>query len=142
MKHNGSVPKLHYGRLLSVEHARRELVANIPAGTSLETVLNPEYWSHYTKDITPNTIIECMCEDGSWEASLRVMFVSQTEVQTQVRWKATYDKVDVVEESETHFIKWISPANKFGVVRTSDKTVVKDGFYPKKQAQQFLQTLS
>jgi hypothetical protein len=133
------VIKLHFGRLQEVSHARRELSANIPAGTSLETVLEPSYWAHYTRDLRPNDILEVVCEDGSWEASLRVRFVSTAEAKMAVRWKVEFDTDEVTEEeSDTHFVKWISPPKKYGVIRRDTGAVIQDGFYPKAEAYNFL----
>lgn len=139
MKENSAA--LHYGRLVPVEHARQELCANIPAGVTLKEVLKPEFWKHYVQVITPNTILECMAEDGQWEASLKVMYVGETGVDTAVRWEQSYDVKERDSVSATHYIKWISPPKKYGVIHKDSGTVVQDGFYPKARAQKFLATL-
>lgn len=132
---------LHYGRLKLVEHARQELCADIPAGCTMKDVLRPEFWKHYVNALVPGSIIECMCEDGAWEASLRVMFVSETGVETAVRWSQTYEAKDRPQESATHEIRWISPTKKWAVIHKESNKVVQDEFYPKKKAQQFMATL-
>lgn len=138
MTDHAKVIRLHFGRLLPVGHARRELSANIPAGTPLETILEPTYWGHYTNDLKPGDIIEAMCEDGSWEASLRVMFVATGEARAAVRWKVEYEAVVVPVESETHEVKWINVGRKYGVVRKDTGEVIQDKFYPEDEAHKFL----
>jgi len=130
--------RLHYGRLTTVEHKRRELYADIPAGTAVEDILKPDYWVHYAAEIRPLDIIECFCEDGSWEASLRVFFVSTTEVKAQLRSKTLYNAKEEVSDSDTHEVVWKGPSNKFAVVHKGTKAVVKDGLYPKDKAFEFL----
>jgi hypothetical protein len=131
--------KLHYGRLTPIEHARRELFAEIPEGVTLEDILRPEFWSHYARDFKPMDLVEAFCEDGSWEASLRVMLVTDVEVKMSLRWEVRHDKVAPEEEkTETHEIKWKGPAMRFAVVRKDTGEVIKDHLYPKSQAAQYL----
>ncbi len=132
-------PALQFGRLTEVGHVRRELAINVPEGVSLETVLQPTYLKHYARDIRPADIIEALCEDGSWEASLRVMYVSTAEVRMQVRWQTDYDEmVEDEPESDTHEVKWKGPAMKFAVVRKDNKEIIQSGFYPKSDAHNFM----
>lgn len=133
-------PRLHFGRLQAVGHARREMAADIPAGTTLETILEPSYWAHHTRDLRPGDVIEAICEDGTWEASLRVMFISTAEVKSVVRWKAEYDMVEPGIDSDTYEVRWINIGKKYGVVRRDDGSVIKDGFYPIEQAHGFLKS--
>lgn len=132
---------LHYGRLVSAEHKRTEYYADIPAGCYLKDVMKPEFWKHYVSNMKPGDIVECMCEDGLWEASLRVMFISETGIEMAERWSQIYTATERKSESPTHEIKWISPTKKWGVIHKESKTVVKDELYPKAQAQKFMATL-
>lgn len=128
-------PALHMGRLQEIGHARRELSALIPAGTKIDTILDPTYWKHYVRDIRPMDVIEAFCEDGSWEVSLRVMFVSTAEVQLKVRWHQEYDVSQEEEiESDILAVKWKGPAMKFAVIRKDTKEIIQSGFYPKGEA--------
>lgn len=130
MPDQAKVIALHFGRLQEVVHARRELFAKVPAGTSLETVLEPTYWKHYTRDIRALDIIEVFCEDGSWEASLRVMFVATNEVRVKLRSHVPLDDdVETAEEpTETYKTKWKGPALKWAVVHADTGEVIESGF--------------
>lgn len=138
MTDHAKVTRLHFGKLLPVGHARQELAASIPAGTPLETILEPTYFGHYSRQLRPGFIIEAMCEDGSWEASLRVMFVANGEVRAAVRWQTEYEPEEVRVESDTHEVKWINIGKKYGVVRKDNGEVIQDGFYPEDEAHKFL----
>lgn len=131
-------PALHFGRLTSASHKWNEYAAIIPADTPKEAVLDPHYWKHYTRDLKPSDIITCFCEDGSWEASYRVMFVSKAEVKISLRWEASHEAYEPEADSETHEIKWVSPTNKFAVVRKDTGEVIKEGLYPKSEAYDYL----
>jgi len=56
-----------------------------PAGHTLEMCQNPSYWTHHTRELNQQRVlgrhawnkIEIICEDGTWEAELRVLKVEQ-----------------------------------------------------------------
>lgn len=147
IKANGSdgkttavIPKLPFGRVMPAGHAYARYEGRIPAGTRFETICAPTYWVHYARFLRPGDIVECFCEDGTWEAELRVMFVSPAEIKVAVRLHVSYGAdVLAVSETGTHEVKWISPPKKFGVVRKDTGEVIKDGFYPKEKAVEFMQ---
>ncbi len=116
----------------------RTLTAEIPAGTPIETVMKPDYWAHYTRDIRPMDILWPYCEDASWEANLRVQFVSSVEVKTKLLWKVEHEKADDVVESETHEVVWKGPAVKYAVVHKDTGEVIKNRLFPKSEAHNFL----
>ena len=135
-------PKLHYGRLQPHNAVFRMYAADIPNATDRATLLDPEYWSHYASDLKPNDLVIAQSEDGDWECWLRVRFVGTAEVRMAVLFSQNYTEDKIAEDAgATHKIKWISPPKKFGVIRISDNAVVKDGMYPREQAEQFLRTL-
>lgn len=130
---------LHFGRLQEAEHVRRHWVADIPSGMDLEAATTPSYWAHHTRTLRPNDLIEVVCEDGSWEGLLRVMFVGQTEVKVSVIYKIDHAVSEEGEEfSETHEIVWKGPKLQFAVLHKGTGNVVKDRLYPKSEAFNYL----
>jgi hypothetical protein len=83
-------------------------------------------------------LVEAFCEDGSWEASYRVMFVSRTDMKLSRRWYIEHDPGSSESVSQEFEVAWISPVTKFAVRRIDDHTVVKDGFWPESEAHLFL----
>lgn len=57
---------------LFAEHVRLTHFAEIPAGVSLETTLNPAFWQHYVSIMNKNDLVELVAEDGSFDALARV----------------------------------------------------------------------
>lgn len=132
-------PALHFGRVTTAEHKWNHYAAVIPAETPKERMLEPHYWKHYASNLfKPSDIVTCFCEDGSWEASYRVMFVSKAEVRLSLRWEVDHEAYVPEEESETHEIKWGGPQIKFKVVRKDTGEVIKDHLHPKSEAYDFL----
>ncbi|HDZ73697.1 MAG TPA: hypothetical protein ENH55_13210 [Aurantimonas coralicida] len=131
--------RLHFGRLKEAEHARRTLFADIPAGTEIATILEPGYWAHHTASIRPMDLIEAFCEDGSWEALLRVMFVGRVEVRVSPIHVVQHEQADVADlTSDLYVVKWRGPGAKWGVLNRDTGEVIKDRFYPKSQAVAYL----
>lgn len=133
--------KLHGERLQLLENAQRSWFADIPSGTTLETVTQPYFWAHHARTIRPDDMIRARCEDGSWAADLWVMFVSPAEVKVAVyhHKKLDADTGDIVP-SDLHEVAWKGPGLKFCVVHKKTGAIVRDRLYPKSEAIAFLRS--
>jgi len=129
---------LHMGRCSPSGHKWNRYDVTIPAETNPEDLLDPHYWRHYGALLKPSDILECFCDDGSWEASYRVMFVSRAEVKLSLRGEVVRHDKTPDEESDTHEIKWGGPAVKFRIQRKDTGEVIRDGLYPKSEAYNFM----
>ena len=129
--------KLPYGRLHEdgQKWGRKQVI--IPADTPYETIISPEYWVRYAKDIRPLDVIECFCEDGTWEARLRVMSVERAAVHVAPVFHVKHDRSDEIEietETMTHEVVYRGAQLKFCIVHKPTGRVVKDHLFPKDQA--------
>ena len=109
----------------------------VPAGTKPSDLLHPTYFKHYLREWKPHDKPEAFCEDGTWEATYRVLYIgdSKHEAHLSMIYEVWHDTS--IEESlatDTHEVKWISPTKKFAVIRIDSGAVVQDGFYPKDHA--------
>jgi hypothetical protein len=59
-------------------YVRLSLFAEPPAGTTLEDVLNPEYWANHTQRLKRGAVIEVLSEDSLLDCDLRVLKVGPT----------------------------------------------------------------
>lgn len=123
--------------LKQADHARQRMFVSIPAGTLSTDILKPDYWAHHTASVRPNDLIEAPCEDGSWDALLRVMFVGRAEVRVSVIYCVEHDEVEGIE-SDIFEVKWKGPGVQFAVVRRDDGAVIKNNLYPKDVAITYL----
>jgi len=65
----------------AMDHAhytRLSMFAEVPAGTTLEDVLMPEFWANHTARLKRGAVIEVLAEDNSLDCELRVLKVGQT----------------------------------------------------------------
>lgn len=131
--------RLHFGRLQEAEQARRHHFADIPAGGKVDDLLDPKYWRHHVKVIRPLDLIEAFCEDGSWEAMFRVMFVGANEIRLSTLSIVEHeDPADVAPLSEDYDVTWKGPVAKYAVVNKQNGMIIKDRLYPKSEAVAFL----
>ena len=133
-------PRLHFGRLKLATGTYRHHFADIPTGTDPAMLLEPDYWEHLSRVIRPLDKIEAFCEDGTWEAMFRVMFVGRAEIRLSPIYEVHHDQTKAGDlSSDLHEVRWISPSKKWGVVRRDTGAVIRDELYPKSQAVAFLQ---
>ena len=84
-------------------------------------------------------LIEAFCEDGSWEAMFRVMFVGANEIRLSTLSIVEHeDPADVAPLSEDYDVTWKGPVAKYAVVNKQNGMIIKDRLYPKSEAVAFL----
>ncbi|KKM04207.1 hypothetical protein LCGC14_1766540, partial [marine sediment metagenome] len=130
--------RLHFGRLKQTSAAHKDHFADIPAGVDFKTALQPSFWAHHVRDLRPLDTIEMFCEDGSWEALCRVMYVGEAEANLKKVYYVEHGATEEVSASEAYEVKWKGPGAQFCVVRKEDGKVIQDKLYPKDKAQAYL----
>jgi hypothetical protein len=124
------------GSIKLSEFERREWVANIELGVSVEDIQDPAYWALVAKKISPYDHIEARAEDGSWIAFLIVTGCDRTWAKVAVDRvvRLTTSDVSMSQADAKHRLEWKGPMRKWTVIRASDSEVVRDGFTEKDQA--------
>lgn len=135
--------RLPNSRLVQAEYARNVYVATLEAGT-LQNVLEDElFWAHVGNKLKSWDRIEIRCEDFSWMAEAVVRAAGMNFAQIEVLWvkelgprALSKETAEAVAEGVPLFkVQWKGPQNKFCVIRTKDKKIVKDGL-PSQEAGQ------
>lgn len=117
------------------ESVQMMITVTPPVGTKREEMLEPIFWSHVARRMKPMTEIRAMPRDGAWYGIYLVIYADH--LQAKLKEIGFWDLDTLSEpESETdeYDVKWISPPVRFGVIRKSDKSVIKDKFQTKEQA--------
>jgi len=119
-------------------HFRASYEAIIPAGMALKDVLSPEFWANTARRMRQFDIIAVMPEDGAFYAELIVQTVGTgfAKVAVVLEVQLDADSEGVVTDKSV-IVKWRGPSCKFGVVRTSDKMVLREGFDDKDDAERW-----
>lgn len=131
--------KLPEARFATAEVIRTHYVIVPEAGTSLEDLLDPIYWSHVARRLRPLDILEVHAEDGSYFAELLVRNTNQlNSAKVEVLRSKEFG---VAEDEEDEFsVKWKGGHAKYAVIRRRDKAVMQDGFANKEDAATWLGT--
>lgn len=121
------------------EYARQSFVATPPAGTSLDDVLNENYWAHVAKKINPHDIIEIVPEDGAFYAKLIVTSRGSLWARVQKLEHVVLGGVAPAKKPGEDFeIGWAGPSDKWRIVRKEDKLVVSKNFASREDADKWL----
>lgn len=125
-------------RLVQAEFARVVFHATPTPDTSHEDLLDPAYWSHVARDLKPGTLIQAMPEHSEWFAEYIVLSASTNWAKLALlRFvELAAPKADVPKApAAAHVVNWGGSIQKFRIVRTADKEVIKAGFDTKAQAE-------
>ena len=131
------VGTLNRGLIMPAKAARNFWCVTPVEGAKALDLCQPEYWKHVVMEVglQPNDRVEATCQDGSWWAEYLVIHTGPHSAKLQLLREVSLEEVTDDElETETHFVKWISPSNKYGVRRKSDNEIMKDGFLTKSLA--------
>lgn len=125
------VPGLHPSRLHLSEEVERRLTVHPETGVRAEDLLKPSYWTHVGRDLRMYDLITAIAEDGTWEATYRVLDSGLNFAKVSLR-----EKYDMRPEAPSanpdllpgHTVQWGGPHAKWRVLRDVDKKVLKFGF--------------
>lgn len=133
-----SKPRLHFGRLKTAAGARNDHFVEVPHGVNLATILVPDYWANVATRLRPMDRIEAFCEDGSWEALLRVMFTTANEARLSVIYAVEHEPGAARAISDVYEVRWKGPGAMWAVVRSDTGAVIKDHLFPQAAAVAYL----
>ena len=113
-----------------------------PSGTSLDDVLQPEYWTHVHQILKAGDRIHVMPESGEWLAEL---VVRSSSTKGAVVAKLTYHDFNPKpaeggepSEAGEYEVKWAGGVAKWRVIRVKDRHVLVEKLATKEAAQAWL----
>ena len=120
------------------EHDRREFVAFAAHGVTIDDVTEPGYWAHVAEKFQPfRTYIDVVAEDGSWYAKLFVIASERNWAKVDVVYHKSVGKKEVAKPESNYDVNF-APAQKWRVVRKSDKEVMAKDIDSKDDAYKWL----
>lgn len=122
-------------RMQHAEYWRQDWVVNAEVGTTVQDVLDPQYWCHMASQIKPYDRVEVRLETGEWILELVVLSVDRTWAKVHVLHH--HDLSQVTDEAPGPAktkVQWRGAHHKHSVVRLSDNTVLETGFANKEDA--------
>lgn len=132
--------RIHASRVCELTHAERAWFVDLPAGLTPETVMAQDYWAHVAQQFKRKDLIKVFCEDGSWEGEYRVFRVNPPEMLIKpIRitvWEAA--PAAIAEDTGSYKVQWNPGIKSFAIIRKDSGAVIKDGLYPKSDAEAYL----
>ncbi len=125
--------KILQRQIQEAEFVRKVYAATPEPGTSLDAMLQPDYWAHVAKNFRPGYLIEVRSPDGEWFAELYVRSVMDTGVSVAVLRKHVFEASTPSAPVEVD-VKFRGD-KKWSVVRKSDRTVLVEGLETKGAAE-------
>lgn len=113
----------------------------VPAGTTLEDVLNPAYFQNYTNHLKPGAEVIVLSDDFELDVAMRVTRVSKTSVNTRVIRDSSIKPAKAVKEPDAsgYSVSWGGPSHKHRVMQNGEVLVT--GFGSKEDAEAHILTL-
>jgi hypothetical protein len=126
-------------RMALAEQWRQDWVVNAEEGTSIEDVLDPEYFSHMASQMQQFDRIEVRMETGEWVAELIVKAVGRNWVSCHLIVEHQLEVVsDAPAATIKHDVMWRGQHHKWCVKRKSDGEVLQAGMASKDDAETWL----
>lgn len=123
------------GRMRLAEYDRQDWVANAPEGCVVDDLKDPAFWSLMAAQMKPYDRIEVRADDGTWLAECVVIGCERTwaKVNVLAHHKLT-NATEAMSKTPQHEVKFMGPQRKWTILRTKDKTVLKEGCETKDEA--------
>lgn len=131
--------KLNEANLRQAEYIRTVYHVKVEPNVTVDDIVKPIFWTHCAGSLRIGDRVEIMPQDSSWFAEFMVMSVGNNWARVAM---LRFTKFDSEAPSgaalEEYAIRWGSPTTKNRVIRMKDKSVVRDGFDTREQAQAFI----
>lgn len=143
VKKIAATPKLVPNRIKGAEYARNVHRATPEASTELKDVLDPAYWSHVAAKFALHDVIEVIPEGAAWYAQLLVVGCSKQHAKVVVllaqKLRQGNEAAPKADDPKPKFVvEFKGPQRKWSVIRSADKSYVKEGFDGKEDAVKWL----
>jgi hypothetical protein len=118
------------------EHKRQDWVVLADEGTTMDEVLQPQYWAHVSGRMQQFDRIEISPETSGWLLELLVLSSGRNWAQVHVLAKHTFEapSMDAPAGTAVHKVEWKGPHKKFCVIRIADSALIQEGFESKDAA--------
>ena len=129
-------------RFSDSQHTNMNWTATVPAGTTLEDVLNPSYFANVASKITIYDRIQVRVDTGEWYAELLVVSCGRVwaKLVPIVKLDLTSKDDDQLdgEAFEKFIVQYRGPHLKFCVIRKEDSEPIKEHLQTKVEANTWL----
>ncbi len=132
-------PVLMPDRFGEAEFKSKFFIADAEAGTTLEQVMDPAYWSHVAGQMEPFNHVEVRSEDGSWIAFLIVHYAERNYARVVLdRMVKLEGSAEAPAASQKYRVEWKGPHHKWTVIRIADSQMLSRQHPGRYEAEQWM----
>jgi hypothetical protein len=116
----------------------------LPNEHTVKDMIQPSYWCHISRRLNRGDIITGTKQDNSTFYEFLVVEPLRTATVVRLLREVNLDSElqktqEIVEDVQKSFlVKWISPSNKWGIIRKTDSQMIKDGIATQEEANEIL----
>ena len=130
-------------RLSGADYFRTVHVACVEQGTSEDRLTDPDFWKMVAGQLQMNDRIEVYCEAGSFFAELMVRTVGTNIDSVQMLRIHHLSEAKPPNADDLDYeVKWLGAYTKYGIVRKSDKAVIRENILTEEVAYRELRDLT
>lgn len=112
------------------------------AGTPLSRLTDPTFWTHIADQMKQFDMVDVVCEDATWWASLMVLSTAKNAARMELLDHKVFG-AKVVEkiasqDPDNYKAEFIGGGEKWRVLRISDKEVMTKGLDTEQQAEEWI----
>lgn len=128
--------------LLTAEYTMRRWHLVVAPHVALDSLLDPAFWAHVARRLSPGDRVHIDCEDRTWAATLFVRDTTGVSARMAVESLIDFDLARTApaldaQSAERYRMQWVSPGAKYRIVRLSDGAEMTRGL-DKAAAQQWI----
>lgn len=127
--------KLSGGRFLASDFLIGRYAAKVPAGTTLEDVMHPEYFQNELNVLRQGMVINVLSEDFELDCDLRVLTVTKTTAKVRLlRLHQPEAAVTSSADISEAVVSWGGPNHKWRFLHNG--TVIEHGYATEEEAKE------
>ena len=122
--------KLLENRFGLTEHMQQSWFVTAPDAHTIEDILDVHYWTNVANKLRPFDEIKVASESGKFLLILHVAAIAKASAKVELLHKYEFKapKEAIESRGANYVAKWRGPYGKWGVLRLSDSTLMRDKF--------------
>lgn len=110
----------------------------VPAGVTIEDVLQPPFWANVARKLRSSTTIEVHWDDASQFAEVYCVSAGRNWASVSLLRHVKLERAILPQQASAYQITFNGPVDRFRIMRLSDNAVIRAGFQSEIEARQWL----
>lgn len=111
----------------------------VPAGVTIEDVLQPAFWANVARKLKPFNTIEVHWDDAGQFAEVYCVSAGRNWASVSLLRHVKLDRAVLPQQASQYQITFNGPVDRFRIMRLTDNAVIRAGFQSELEARQWLE---